>query len=86
MEAQQSIIIVLYNIKFVSEGSVVSEGRYTYGTLMPTPVAYRADMYLKLKPAVTQTVPCKTTIQQYVKEQMMLYTQQNIILKMNQRI
>ena len=23
-----------YNIKFVSEGSVVSEGRYTYGTLM----------------------------------------------------
>lgn len=51
-----------YNIKFVSEGSVVSEGRYTYGTLMPTPVAYRAGYVFEgWEPAVTQTVPAKDT-------------------------
>lgn len=51
-----------YNIKFVSEGSVVSEGRYTYGTLMPTPVAYRAGYVFEgWEPAVTQTVPANDT-------------------------
>lgn len=51
-----------YNIKFVSEGSVVSEGRYTYGTLMPTPVAYRAGYVFEgWEPAVTKTVPAKDT-------------------------
>ena len=51
-----------YNIKFVSEGSVVSEGIYTYGTLMPTPVAYRAGYVFEgWEPAVTQTVPAKDT-------------------------
>ena len=51
-----------YNIKFVSEGSVVSEGSYTYGTLMPTPVAYRAGyVFAGWEPAVTQTVPAKDT-------------------------
>lgn len=51
-----------YNIKFVSEGSVVSEGSYTYGTLMPTPSVYRPGyVFAGWEPAVTQTVPAKDT-------------------------
>ena len=51
-----------YNIKFISEGETVTEGQYTYGTLMPTPNVYRAGYeFVGWEPAVTQTVPAKDT-------------------------
>ena len=54
---------------------------------MPTPVAYRAGYVFEgWEPAVTQTkfLQMIQLIQRYGKKQMTLYTQQNIILKMNQ--
>lgn len=51
-----------YNIKFISEGETVTEGQYTYGTLMPTPNVYRPGYeFVGWEPSVTQTVPAKDT-------------------------
>ena len=36
-----------YNIKFISEGEVVSEGSYTYGTQMPHRLYTDRDMILQ---------------------------------------
>lgn len=47
-----------YNIKFISEGEVVSEGSYTYGTQMPTPSVYRPGYdFAGWEPEVSYTVP-----------------------------
>lgn len=46
-----------YNIKFISEGEVVSEGSYTYGTQMPTPSVYRPGYdFAGWEPEVSYTV------------------------------
>ncbi len=51
-----------YNIKFVSEGEVVSEGDYAYGTLMQTPKVYRPGYeFAGWEPTIRQTVPAEDT-------------------------